>query len=143
MVHMQTRNSVTDFAFEVFFDGECPLCRREISMLRRLDTAHRLRLTDITQREFDAAELGTDHSTLMRRIHGRMPDGTWVTGVEVFRQLYAAVGFERAVRFSRWRPISIVLDFFYERFAANRLALTGRRCDDACPIQPQPKEVTS
>ena len=29
----------------------------------------------------------------MAQIHGRLPDGTWLQGVEVFRRLYAAIGF--------------------------------------------------
>ena len=33
----------------------------------------------------------------------RLPDGTWVEGVEVFRRLYAAVGFTRLAAVSRLR----------------------------------------
>ena len=77
---------------EVFFDGECPLCAREIGMLRRLDRRGRIRFTDIAAAGFDATALGRSMSALMDRIHGRLPDGTWIEGVEVFRRLYAAVG---------------------------------------------------
>ena len=129
--------------FEVFFDSGCPLCRREIAMLRRLDKRERLQFTDIDAPNFDATSLGTDRATLMGRIHGRHPDGTWVTGVEVFRQLYAAVGYRRLVAISRWAPLSAVLNFLYERFAKNRLALTGRRCDDACSIPSNLTEIAS
>ena len=31
-------------------------------------------------------------AALMDRIHARLPDGTIIDGVEVFRRLYAAVG---------------------------------------------------
>ena len=121
--------------FEVFYDGECPLCVREIEMLRGLDRRARLRFTDIADPRFDAASVGVSWPTLMAQIHGRMPDGTLVHGVEVFRQLYQAVGFGPIVALTRVPGISQGLDLAYELFARNRLRLTGR-CDDAgCTLQ--------
>ncbi|HET9929750.1 MAG TPA: DUF393 domain-containing protein, partial [Polyangiaceae bacterium] len=81
-----------EFLFEVFYDGDCPLCVREIAMLRRRDKAQRIRFTNIAEPEFDPSALGVTWETLMKRIHGRLPNGELVEGVEVFRQLYAAVG---------------------------------------------------
>ncbi|MFO0554116.1 MAG: DUF393 domain-containing protein [Polyangiaceae bacterium] len=116
--------------FEVFFDGECPLCAREIAMLARWDRAGRIRFTDIASPAFDARSVGVEHSTLMGRIHGRMPTGELVTGVEVFRQLYGRVGFGVFVRLSRVAGVRHVLDALYGWFARNRLRLTGRRCEE-------------
>ena len=130
-----------DHDFEVFFDGECPLCMREIRMLRRRDRHARIAFTDIAAPDFDAVALGTDQATLMARIHGRLPDGTWIEGVEVFRQLYAAVGFRRLVAISRWPGISHLARLGYHLFAKNRLRLTGRCIDDRCAI-PAPRAAT-
>jgi predicted DCC family thiol-disulfide oxidoreductase YuxK len=124
------------FEFEVFFDGECPLCAREIRFLKRLDRNKRIRFVDIAAAEFDAAEVGISWQDLMDRIHGRLPDGTIVTGVEVFRKLYAAVGFGRLVWITRTPGIRHVLDFVYEQFAKNRLRLTGRCETDRCATEP-------
>lgn len=115
---------------EVFFDGECPLCRREIEFLRRRDRRSAIRFTDIATSDFDAAAMGMTQQRLMDRIHGRLPSGEIIEGVEVFRRLYAAVGFERLVRLTRLAVVSSVLDWAYDRFAANRLRFTGR-CDAA------------
>ena len=103
--------------FEVFFDGACPLCRREIELIRRLDRSGWVRTTDIAAPGFDAEELGTSHAELMASIHGRLPDGTWVDGVEVFRCLYGAVGFGPLVALSRVPPIAWALDLAYGWFA--------------------------
>jgi hypothetical protein len=84
---------MADFDIEVFYDGACPLCMREIRMLRGRDRRQRIRFVDIAADGFDAASVGLTWGTLMDRIHGRLPDGTLVEGVEVFRRLYAAVGF--------------------------------------------------
>lgn len=122
---------------QVFYDGDCPLCMREIRLLRRLDRQRgRIRFTDIAAPRFDAAAWGTDQAALMGHIHGRLPDGRWIRGVEVFRQLYAAVGFGWLVALTRLPGIRHGLDAAYEVFARNRLRLTGRRCEgDACMIE--------
>lgn len=122
---------------EVLFDGDCPLCLREIRMLQRLDKKSRIMFTDIAAPGFDASVYGLSWQQLMDRIHGRLPDGTMVEGVEVFRRLYTAVGFGPLVALTRLAGISQLLDFGYRKFAKNRLKLTGR-CgpDGACPLPP-------
>lgn len=115
--------------FEVFFDGDCPLCRREITLLRRLDRRGAIRFTVIASPGFDANAIGLTQQDVMARIHGRTADGAIVEGVEVFRRLYAAVGFAPLVAISRIPPIAWMLDAGYRWFAKNRLRLTGR-CDD-------------
>lgn len=114
---------------EVFFDGECPLCTREIGWLRRLDRRGRIQFTDIAAPGFDAqAMTGLPAERLMARIHGRLADGRMIEGVEVFRRLYAAVGFGPLVALTRLPGISHLMDAAYRWFARNRLRLTGR-CD--------------
>jgi predicted DCC family thiol-disulfide oxidoreductase YuxK len=122
------------FDVEVFFDGDCPLCRREIALLRRLDRRERIRFTDIAAPGFDAGGVGVSWQGLMDRIHGRLPDGTLLEGVEVFRRLYAAVGFGRLVALTRLPGLSHLLDLAYRAFARNRLRLTGRCVDGRCVL---------
>lgn len=124
-------------AFEVFYDGECPLCMREIGMLQRLDRRDRIRFTDISDPRFDESDVGLSWEALMDRIHGRMPDGTLVEGVEVFRQLYARVGLRWLIPVTRVPGISHLLGYAYEAFAKNRLRLTGRCDEDGCAIRPR------
>lgn len=120
--------------FEVFHDGACPLCAREIAMLRRLDRAGRILFTDIADPAFEPASVGRTHAELMAKIHGRLPSGELVEGVEVFRQLYAAVGFGPLVAASRLPGVRHALDAGYGLFAANRLRLTGRCADGSCKV---------
>jgi predicted DCC family thiol-disulfide oxidoreductase YuxK len=122
---------------EVFYDGACPLCRREIEMLRRWDKKReRLRFTDIADPGFDPLAIGVTHDDLMAEIHGRLPDGTWVKGVEVFRRLYGAVGFRWLMPLTRLPGVRHLLDLGYRLFAKNRLKLTGRCSADgsACSV---------
>jgi predicted DCC family thiol-disulfide oxidoreductase YuxK len=125
-----------DFDVEVFYDGHCPLCMREIRMLRRLDRRERIRFVDIAAEGFDTAAVGVTWEALMERIHGRLPDGTLVEGVEVFRRLYTAVGLSPLVALTRLPGVAGLLDLAYRLFAKNRLRLTGRCVDGACELHP-------
>jgi predicted DCC family thiol-disulfide oxidoreductase YuxK len=121
---------MTDWQIEVFYDGACPLCLREIRFLRRLDRRGRIRYTDISSEDFQAEDHGRTLDLFMSEIHGRLPDGTWVRGVEVFRRLYAAVGLGPLVWVTRLPIITGLLDIAYRVFARNRLRWT-RRCSDS------------
>ena len=89
------------YQVEAFYDGDCPLCTKEVALLRGLDRHGRIRFTDFTAPGFDAAAVGLTHDELMARMHGRLPDGALIEGVEVFRRLYAAVGFGPVVALTR------------------------------------------
>ena len=126
-----------DYDIEVFFDGDCPLCVREINMLSRLDRRSRIKITDIAAPGFDAmATAGRSWDELMAEIHGRLPDGTMVTGVEVFRRLYGAVGLGFVLAPTRWPLLRTLSDAAYTKFARNRLRLTGRCTDQTCALPP-------
>jgi predicted DCC family thiol-disulfide oxidoreductase YuxK len=112
----------------MFHDGDCPLCNREVALLRRLDSAGRIKFTDIAAPDFDPLAYGKDLGMLMAEIHARRSDGSWIRGVEVFRQLYSAVGFGCLVNLSRLPVLSQFIGLGYWVFAKNRLRLTGR-CD--------------
>lgn len=128
-----------DYDIEVFYDGDCPLCMREIRMLSWLDRRSRLRLTDISPPGFDAqAVTGLSWDALMAEIHGRLPDGTPVTGMEVFRRMYAAVGLGFLLAPTSWPGLRNVSDAAYARFARDRLKLTGRCPDNVCTLPPVP-----
>lgn len=144
MTTTQTNETNDAREVEVFFDGECPLCKKEIDMVRRLDGERgRIAFTDIAAPGFDASTIGKTHDDLMARIHARLPDGTLIEGVEVFRRMYAAAGFGPIVALTRIPGVTHALDAGYRWFAKNRLRLTGRCESDACtPRAPSPRSAT-
>jgi predicted DCC family thiol-disulfide oxidoreductase YuxK len=121
-----------DYDVEVFFDGECPLCTKEVDFVRRRDRRARVRFVDIAAPSFDAASIGRTHDELMARIHARLPNGKLVEGVEVFRLMYTATGLRPLVALTRLPGVKQILDASYTWFAKNRLRLTGRCEADAC-----------
>ncbi len=119
--------------FELFYDGDCPLCRREIAIVRRMDRQNRVKFTDIANPHFSAESTGRSVQQLMDEIHGRRSDGTWLVGVAAFRELYSTIGFGAMVWPTRLPVISHALEIGYRWFAKRRLWLTGR-CDDFCHV---------
>lgn len=119
---------------EVFYDGECPLCRREIAILKTRDRKRLIHFRDIQRIDFAGAGIPKTYQQLMAEIHGRLPDGTWIKGVEVFRRLYDAIGWNWIVAITRWPVVRQSLDWAYLFFAKRRLALTGR-CLNSCEVK--------
>ncbi|QEG21792.1 thiol-disulfide oxidoreductase DCC family protein [Mariniblastus fucicola] len=126
--------------FEVFYDEHCPLCRKEINFIRKRDKRSRLKLTDISSPEFDPSDTGESLDTLMMEIHGRFADGTLVTGVEVFREIYQRIGFGAFVVPTRWVGVRWIMDRLYNLFAGIRYRSAVKRMQRlGCPIKPQVK----
>jgi predicted DCC family thiol-disulfide oxidoreductase YuxK len=109
---------------EVFFDGDCPICSREIAMIRKLDRNQQIACTNIASRDFQANAHGLNNDSVNREIHGKLADGSVIKGVEVFRQIYERLGFQRCVRWSRLPWIAKVLDYGYRVFAKHRKLLS-------------------
>jgi hypothetical protein len=85
--------------------------------------------------DFDAVLLGKTQAELMARIHGRLPDGAWIEGVEVFRRLYSAVGLGWLVAPTKLPLVRNFLNLGYRIFARYRLRLTGRCDSGKCPTK--------
>jgi predicted DCC family thiol-disulfide oxidoreductase YuxK len=119
-------------ALEVYFDGACPFCTREVALLRRLDRTGRIRFTDLAGERFDPVAVGIPMANLMDRIHARLPDGEVVEGVEVFRRIYTILGYGPLVAATRLPGVAQALDLGYRWFAKNRLRLGGRCTPERC-----------
>lgn len=91
----------------------------------------RLALIDIAAPSFNPDAIGVTLDQVMGSIHGLTPDGRLVTGVEVFRRAYAAVGWGWLWAPTAWPILRPITDAAYRWFARRRLWLTGRqqRCD--------------
>ena len=114
------------YPLTVFYDGDCPLCAREIALFKRLNRNGMLSFVDFASASYDPQATGLDPSDLGRVIHARWADRTTITGVEVFRAMWEAVGLRWLACIARLRMIDWVLVRGYAWFARNRLWLTGR-----------------
>jgi predicted DCC family thiol-disulfide oxidoreductase YuxK len=72
---------------EVWFDGDCPLCRREIALMRRLDRRRVIQFIDVAT---GAGACPIDRAELLARFHAR-EDGRLVSGAEAFAAMWRAI----------------------------------------------------
>lgn len=68
-------------AITVWFDSACPLCSREIRMMRALDWRHAADFVDIHSEKFDCP---LEPVLLLARFHARNSAGNLVSGAEAF-----------------------------------------------------------
>ncbi len=108
------------YPLTVFYDGACPICAREIALVKRLDRHRRLTLCVFSSAEYEGASVGLSIENLSKVIHARCADGTIMTGVEVFRAMWEAVGLGGLVWLSRLSFLEPVLQKGYAWFANNR-----------------------
>jgi predicted DCC family thiol-disulfide oxidoreductase YuxK len=114
----------------VWFDGGCPLCTREISLMRRLDRSGVIDFVDVQ----GDGTCPLDRATLMARFHARESDGPILVGAEAFAAMWRAVPLLRPLGLAaRWRPLLGVLEWIYVGFLRVRPALQRwmRRRDHA------------
>jgi predicted DCC family thiol-disulfide oxidoreductase YuxK len=93
----------------VWFDGACPLCRREIAWMRRLDRRNAIAFVDVSRAAAqDGAGCPVDQSALLARFHA-LEDGRVLSGAAAFAAMWRAIPL--------LRPLGLA--------ARNRLVLTG------------------
>jgi predicted DCC family thiol-disulfide oxidoreductase YuxK len=113
---------------KLLYDGECPLCLREVNFLQRRDAGRGLvAFVDIADDNYSPEENGgIDFETAMGQIHAVLPDGTVIKNVEVFRRVYETLGMGWVYAATKWPIIGAIVDKLYDIWADWRLALTGR-----------------
>jgi predicted DCC family thiol-disulfide oxidoreductase YuxK len=127
-----SKKNQTKWPAKVFYDGSCPICRREIKYYKNRDEHGRLSLVDITDPSFVAGDFGLDPEAVNRELYVCTADGNVYTAVEGFRKIWQAVGLEPLAMISRLPILSQSMDIGYRLFARYRQQLTVRCSRHSC-----------
>jgi predicted DCC family thiol-disulfide oxidoreductase YuxK len=104
----------------VWHDGACPLCRREIALMRRLDRRGAIRFVDASD---PAVSCPTDRAGLLARFHAR-EDGRMLSGAAAFAAMWRAIPVLRPLGLAARNPwVLAVLERLYRLFLRARPAL--------------------
>ena len=117
----------------VFYDGGCPVCRREIEHYRRIDRTRRLGWVDIARDPVRLRGYGITVEQAMRRFHVLDGHGRWQTGAAAFIELWSHLPYyRRLASLVRVLRLDRPLEFVYRRWADWRLQ---RQCrQDRCGV---------
>ncbi|EOD33441.1 hypothetical protein EMIHUDRAFT_455836 [Emiliania huxleyi CCMP1516] len=114
---------------ELFWDGGCPLCRREIGYYQRLDVDGRVAWTDIDAAPEALQPHGVSQEEAMARIHAIGGRGQLLSGVPAFLAVWEQLPYWRLLPpLLTAAPGAVPLaEAAYRLFARHRLTVTGRR----------------
>lgn len=72
----------------VWFDGSCPLCTREIALMRRLDRRQPIDFIDVADAN---STCPLDRKLLLERLHAQENGGAMMTGAAAFAAMWRAI----------------------------------------------------
>jgi predicted DCC family thiol-disulfide oxidoreductase YuxK len=123
-------NSNTDTARPlVFYDGDCPLCRREIAHYRRMDSAGRLSWVDAVNEPETLARHNLSLVRAMTELHVLDAAGRWQRGVDAFLVIWQQLpAYRWLAKMVAVLGLRSPLGFVYRHFAAWRYR---HRCGSA------------
>lgn len=102
---------------DVWFDGGCPLCQREISIMRRLDKRGAIRFIDVANED---AVCPINRADLLARFHAR-EDGVMLSGAAAFAAMWRAIPLLRPLGvMARNGTVLSILEWLYLRFLGVR-----------------------
>jgi len=104
----------------VCFDGNCPICCRQIQWMQLRDKKKRLNFVDINNEDFEKKFPNIEKSEAMKEIHAIDDQGKVDLGIKALSRIYACSS-------KRWLAISLrlpllhpILVFCYRLFARHR-----------------------
>ncbi len=97
----------------VWYDSDCPLCVREIRVMRRLDRRHAIEFVNI--QSATGCPISTDE--LMKRFHAQERGAPIVSGAAAFAAMWRAIPMLRPLGLlARFRPVLWILERMYVGF---------------------------
>ena len=90
----------------VWHDGGCPLCRREIALMRRLDRRGAIEFVDVTQAKSAACPIAP--ADLLARFHAS-EDGQLLSGAAAFAAMWRAIPLLRPIGLAARAPWLLAL----------------------------------
>lgn len=78
------------FPLQIFYDGSCLLCSREMENYRKRNPENRFYFVDISAENFSADRYGKTQADFMKQLHVCDADGNYYTGVDAFVAIWQA-----------------------------------------------------
>ena len=111
----------------IFFDGGCPLCKREVDFLQSRNHKGYLSFIDINSSDFSLDfKYGISYKQAMERIHAFKSDGSIIKDIKVFQEAYSLIGLGWIYAPRKLPILDKFIEFIYGLWAKYRLKITFR-----------------
>jgi predicted DCC family thiol-disulfide oxidoreductase YuxK len=98
----------------IWYDGACPLCIREIALMRRLDKRRAIEFVDLVPND---APCPIDRQLMLDRFHAQAPGGPILSGAAAFAAMWRVIPLLKPLGFVAQVPIILkLLEKLYLRF---------------------------
>lgn len=104
----------------LFVDYACPLCSREVSKLKALDTLGKLTFEDIHDTSWHRRYPHINPQQCLKVLHGIDDFGQPLLGLDVTVAAWRSVGRGHWVNWLRWPLVKPITDLGYRHFARHR-----------------------
>jgi predicted DCC family thiol-disulfide oxidoreductase YuxK len=108
----------------LYYDGNCPLCRKEITLLERLKD-DRLSLQDVHTSGVVDSEAAPDKLDMLRILHLQKESGEWLKGLDANVAAWQHTRLGWLFSILRWPGIRSIADQVYNRWADRRFCKLG------------------
>ena len=101
----------------VYFDGDCPICSREIATYRRSQGSETIDWVDASRCDEAALRTGLDRASALQRFHVRGADGALISGAAAFVEIWKHLpAFNWLARIGARPRVLAALDTLYAAF---------------------------
>lgn len=123
--------------FEVYYDGGCPACRREMAHYRAQRPSVPIRYTDVVAEPERLGTIGITQRDAIHRLHARDENGHLLVGMRAFLGVWLRIPrYAGIARRLEWLITSRAMEWLYARFCDLRFP---RRCrNGACGLEASP-----
>ena len=109
------------------YDGQCPLCLREVNFLKDKDKSNFIKFVDISNSDYSPVKFrNISYDDAMSNLHGILSNGNVIKGLDVLILSYELIDMSWLYAPAKIPYISGIIRAFYRFWAKNRLKITGR-----------------
>lgn len=123
----------------VFYDGNCPLCMKEMDALKSADKANKLDLVNIHSLRFEQDFPEISKQAAMTKLHAYDNQGQLLLGLDVTVGVWRTVGKHRWLGLLRLPGVKFIADKSYLFFAAHRMKISNLLMPNQCGINQKGK----
>lgn len=119
----------------IFYDGNCPLCAKEMRLLKEADIHSKITLEDINANDFEQRFNYIKHEDALAFLHGQQDNGEMIYGLDVTFAAWQTVGRHKWLTILQLPGIRFMADQIYKVFAKYRSPIARLTCKSTCGIK--------